>query len=83
MAGGMPARRVPPRGRDGEQEGRIVGERSKTPSRVAAVAVFVIGLGLAYGAWPADLNSAGAGVYAFATGIIVIAAVGLAVLLWK
>ena len=55
----------------------------KTPSRLAAVAALVIGLGLAYLTFPADLDSWGAALYALGAVTMAIISGALAVLLWK
>jgi hypothetical protein len=58
-------------------------QHNKTPSPMAAAAAFVIGLGLAYATFPADLDSWGSALYALVAVTMAIISGALAVLLWK
>ena len=53
------------------------------PLRVVAAALFVIGFGMAYWFWPADMDSSGAAFYALGAVMVAIASGVVSVLLWE
>ena len=58
-------------------------KRERTRSRTLAFGYCVIGWGLAYWFWPAELGSPGAVLHVVASGLMGIAGTLLAGLLWK